>query len=132
MEVVGKQVRKLAPCLDKVLLRCLPGKFGIENFCRYSSEIFGNWEIENRVVFKLRLLELSVMDGVNDGTGILQRDTASNAVSTSIPSSVYKVSIGLMFGHLLSKHAGIFDRVPHQEWLTEASRESGLRFSDAL
>ena len=81
-------------------------------------------EVEDVVGLVLGLGELAAVDGVEDGTGVLQRATlaASGGASTD-PAGVQQPSVGLVLLDLVSEHLGVAHGVQSQERLSEARRE---------
>ena len=67
------------------------------------------------------------MDGVQDGTGVLQRATLATGGSASAnPTGVQQPGVGLVLGDLVGQHASVAHGVEGQERLSEAGGEGGL------
>ena len=73
------------------------------------------------------------MDGVQDGTGVLERATlAAGGGAGADPAGVEEPGVGLVLGDLVSQHASVAHGVESQEGLSEARGEGGLRLGDTV
>jgi len=73
------------------------------------------------------------MDRIENGTCVLERAALATCVSTSAnPTGVEKPCIGVVVGYLVSQHASVAHGMQGEEWLSEARRESCLRFGNTL
>ena len=62
---------------------------------------------------------------------MLELDAFSRTISAFDPASVNEPYVDLMILHFLGEELGVAGRVKHEEWRTEASRESGGWFGNA-
>lgn len=73
------------------------------------------------------------MDGVEDGTSVLERATlATLGVTGTGPTSVEQPGVGLVLLDLVCQHLGVAHGVEGEERLGEAGGESGLGLSDTI
>jgi len=93
----------------------------------------GDLEVEGLVGLVLVVGELAAVDGVEDGTSVLERATlaASGGTGTN-PTGVEEPGVGLVLLDLLGEHGGVAHGVESQEGLSEARGEGGLRLGDTL
>lgn len=95
----------------------------------------GLWhlEVEGLVGLVLDLCQLSAVDGVEDGTGVLERAALATGGSTSTdPAGVEQPGICLVLLDLACQHLCVTHGVKGEERLGKAGGEGGLRLSDAL
>lgn len=106
-----------------------PAVLGVEQLGGNARAALGDVEVEDVVGLVIGLGELAVVDGVEDGTGVLQRATltASGGTSTN-PAGVEEPGVSLVLGDLVCKHAGVAHGVKGKEGLGEAGGEGGLGF----
>lgn len=73
------------------------------------------------------------MDGVEDGTSVLERTTLATGGGTGAnPTGVEEPGIGLVLLDLLGEHGGVAHGVQGQEGLGEARGEGGLGLGDTI
>mmetsp|Transcript_61823 Transcript_61823/g.191526 ORF Transcript_61823/g.191526 Transcript_61823/m.191526 type:complete len:235 (-) Transcript_61823:234-938(-) len=72
------------------------------------------------------------MDGVDELPGVLQAAAIPDAVRAADPAGVDEISRGSMNVKLGREHLGVGERMPDEEWRSEASREGCLRLGHAL
>lgn len=90
-------------------------------------------EVEHWVDLVLGLGEFAAVDGVQDGTSVLQRATlASGRGASANPAGVEQPRVDLVLSDLLSQHLRIAHRVQSQEGLGETRRECRLRFRHTI
>jgi len=80
----------------------------------------GYGQIEHRHVDKLTFLQTAIMNGINNCTGVFQRNSLSNAVLSSDPSSVEQPDVSAVFLNPFSQEGSISIGMEGQESLTEA------------
>lgn len=92
-----------------------------------------NVQVEGWEVVVLDLRQGTVVDGVQDGSGVFKRTSLTTSGSRSTnPTGVQQPSVGVVLGDLVRQLLSVLHWVQDQEWLTETSRESGLWLSDTL
>jgi hypothetical protein len=73
------------------------------------------------------------VDGVQDGTGVLERATlAASGSAGANPAGVQEPGVDLVLLDLLGQHAGVAHGVKSQEGLSEARREGSLGLGDTV
>lgn len=79
------------------------------------------------------LFERTAVDGVNDGTGVLQGASSSAGREASLdPTGVDQVAVGTGLGHLLLEHGSVSSGVEDQEGSSVTGREYGRRLGDTI
>lgn len=106
-----------------------PAILRVEQLIGHARAALGDVEVENVVGLVLGLGELAVVDGIENGTRVLQRATltASGGASTN-PTGVEEPGVSLVLGNLVREHAGVAHGVQSEEGLGEAGGEGGLGF----
>lgn len=133
LKVLVEQLAELGDLLGELLLSSGPGSGGVEDLRRHVGGGLGNLEVENVKVLVLDLGELTRVDGVQNGSSVLERASlASVGVRLAGPSGVEQPGVGVVLGHLIRQHLGVLHGVQNQEGLAKACRESGLGLSDTL
>lgn len=125
-EVVVEQLAKLVDFILEAS-RCRPAVLGVEQLGRHTSAVLGNVQVEGVVHLVLSVGQLAVVDGVQDGTSVLERATLTTGGGTSTnPSGVEEPGVGLVLRDLVCQHTGVAHGVKSQERLSKAGREGGL------
>ena len=128
-------VEQLGELVDLVLEAggCSPAVLGVQKLRGNVGAALGHVKVENIVDLVLGVGQLAAVDGVQDGTGVLERATltASGGASAN-PAGVEQPSIGLVLRDLLSQHGSVAHGVESQERLGEARGESGLGLSHTV
>ena len=92
------------------------GVAGIEDGGIYAGQGSGHFEVEERNLLGRSALDGSVENGVDDATGVLNRD----ALACSVPTGVDKIGLGSALLHLLYEFLGILCGMELEECLSEA------------
>ena len=90
-------------------------------------ELGGNHEVEERDDLGRSLVDAVVEDGVDDATGVTNRDALAGAV----PAGVDQIGLGAALLHALDQLLGILGGVQLEEGLTEACAERRRGLGDA-
>lgn len=131
-EVVVEQLGKLVDLVGEVR-RGGPAVLGVEELGRNTGAGLGNVQVEHIVGLVLNLVEGAVVDGVQDGTGVLERATLTTGGSASTnPTGVEQPGVGLVLRDLVRQHAGVAHGVQGQEGLGEAGGEGSLGLGDTV
>lgn len=125
-EVVVEQLAKLVDLILEAGRR-RPAVLGVEQLGRHTSAVLGDVQVEGVVHLVVGVGQLAVVDGVQDGTGVLERATLTTSGGTSTnPSGVEEPCVGLVLRDLVRQHTGVAHGVQSQERLSKAGREGGL------
>jgi hypothetical protein len=108
----------------------LPGVDWVEDFSVDTLGGSRNFEAESWNSFILFLLKRTVVNVINNLSGILQTHSTSNSIFTSSPAGVDKPDMGIMLLDLLCKHLSVEVRMLWKEGFTETGGESRLWLSD--
>lgn len=92
----------------------------------------GDGEVEDGEVFKLCLSEFAIVDGVDDGSSVLEGTSFPGTEFTTGPTSVDEPTVDLVGGHSLSKHLGVSTWVEDNEGLTVTCGEGGGWLDDTV
>lgn len=128
-------VEKLGKLVDFIAERGLggPAVSGVQQLAGHAGAGLGDIEVEDIVDLVLGLSKLAAVDGVEDGTSVLQRATlAAGGGASADPAGVEQPSIGLVLLDPVRKHLCIAHGVQGQEGLSEARREGCLRLCDTV
>lgn len=132
LEVVVEEDTKLGHLLLKVG-RTSPGSLGVKKLRRHAGA--GGWDVkvEGVVDFIFSLGEITRVDGVENGTSVLEGATlaASGGAGTN-PTGVKEPGVGRVFADLISEHTSVAHWVESKEWLGKAGGEGGLRLGDTV
>lgn len=110
-----------------------PALLGVEELAGDTGAGGGDGQVEGSVGLVLGLGELAVVDGVQDGTGVLERATLAASGGTGAdPAGVQEPGVDLVLLDLLGQHVGVAHGVKSQEGLSEARREGSLGLSDTI
>lgn len=110
-----------------------PALLGVEELAGDTGAGSGDGQVEGSVGLVLGLGELAVVDGVQDGTGVLERATLAASGGTGAnPAGVQEPGVDLVLLDLLGQHVGVAHGVKSQEGLSEARREGSLGLSDTI
>lgn len=106
-----------------------PGQVRVQHFSGNTFQRLGDRQVEDGEVFEFGFGQGTVVDGVDDGSGVLERASLSGTELSSGPTSVDQPTIDLVLGHPLFQHLGVMGRVESQEGGTVTGREDrrGLR-----
>jgi len=130
--VFVEQLSKLGDFSGEVSLAG-PRLGGVEKIVWDAGARLGDLKVEDAVVLVLGLSELTRVDGVEDGTSVLQRATLATGGGTGTdPTGVEQPSVGIVGGDLLRKHLGVAHGMKGEERLSEAGGEGCLRFRNTL
>lgn len=93
----------------------------------------GHREVEGVVDLVLDVCELAAVDGVENGTSVLERATlAAGGGAGSDPTGVEEPCVGLVLLDLLGQHLCVAHGVEGKEGLSEARGEGGLGLGDTV
>lgn len=132
LEVLVEELGKLGDLAGE-RSRGGPAFLGVEELIGNAGAGLGHIEVEDGVDFIFDIGKFTIVDGVQDGTSVLQWATLTTSGSASTdPTSVEQPGIGLVLGDLVCKHLCVAHGVESKEGLGEARRESGLRLGDTV
>ena len=77
-----------------------------------------------------RVCKAAAINGVHDGSGILELDAGAYTVSTAGPTGVDEPDVDLVVLHLLGEELGVAGGVHDQKGGSKAGREGRGRFGD--
>mmetsp|Transcript_2691 Transcript_2691/g.7620 ORF Transcript_2691/g.7620 Transcript_2691/m.7620 type:complete len:286 (-) Transcript_2691:1238-2095(-) len=129
-EVTLKQACQLVQGGIEVLLVC-PGVLWEEDLLGDVGAVGWDTQVEDLCCCVVGVSQLTGVDGVNDGTGVLDGHPAPHAVAPTCPAGVHQPHIGAVGLELLCQHAGVLHGVPHKERPSKAGGKGGLGFRDA-
>lgn len=110
-----------------------PALLGVEELAGDTGAGGGDGQVEGSVGLVLGLGELAVVDGVQNGTGVLERATLAASGGTGAnPAGVQEPGVDLVLLDLLGQHVRVAHGVKSQEGLSEARREGSLGLSDTV
>lgn len=110
-----------------------PALLGVEELVGDTGAGLGDGQVEDSVGLVLGLGELAGVDGVQNGTGVLERATLAAGGGTGTdPTGVEEPGVGLVLLDLLGEHGGVAHGVQGQEGLGEARGEGGLGLGDTV
>lgn len=90
-------------------------------------------QVEGSVVLVLSLGQLAAVDGIQNGTSVLERATlAASGGASANPTGVQEPGVNLVLLNLLGQHVSVAHGVKSQEGLSEARREGSLGLSDTI
>lgn len=142
-DILGRLIRVLGEVLVEELGELVdlvlegggggPRVLGVEELIGDAGARLGDVQVEDVVGLVLGVGELAVVDGVEDGAGVLQRAAlAAGGGARADPAGVQEPGVGLVLGDLVGKHGGVAHGVQGQEGLGEARGEGGLWLGDAV
>jgi hypothetical protein len=119
LEVVVEELTKLLD-LSIEVGGTSPALGRVEDLVGNVAAGLGDLQVEGLVSLVLVVGELAAVDGVEDGTGVLERATlaASGGTGTD-PTGVEEPGVGLVLLDLLGEHGGVAHGVESQEGLGE-------------
>lgn len=104
-----------------------PAVLGVKQLVRNTRAVLRNVQVEGVIDFIVGLGEVTAVDGVEDGTGVLERATLATGGSTGTnPAGVEQPGVSLVLGDLVGQHAGVTHGVQSQERLSKARGEGSL------
>lgn len=110
-----------------------PGSLGVEQLRGNVGARLGHLQVEDVVIFVFDTGQLARVDGVENGTGVLEwAALATLSEAGTDPAGVEQPSIGLVLLNLVGEHLGVAHGVQGQEGLGEARGEGGLGFGDTI
>ena len=110
-----------------------PAVLGVQKLIRHTGAALGHVKVEDVVSLVLSLGELAAVDGIEDGTSVLERATlAAGGGASTNPSGVEKPGVGLVLRDLVREHAGVAHGVQGKEGLGKAGREGSLGLCDTV
>jgi hypothetical protein len=135
--VLGEVLTEELAQLDNLLLEAVgtgsPGLGGVQEIIRHIGARLGDLEVEDLVRLVLDIVELATVDGVENGTSVLERATlAALGVAGTDPAGVEEPGVGLVLVNLVREHLGVLHWVESKEGLGEAAGEGGLGLGDAV
>lgn len=132
LEVVVEEDTKLGHLLLKVG-RTSPGSLGVKKLRRHARARGWDVKVEGVVDFIFGLGEITRVDGIEDGTSVLEGAAlaASGCASTN-PAGVEEPGVGRVLADLVSEHTSVAHWVEGKEWLCEAGGEGGLGLGDTI
>lgn len=128
-------VEEASQLVDLVLeaRRGSPAVLGVQQLRRHAGAAGGHVQVEDVVGLVLGLGQLAVVDGVQNGTRVLERAAlAAGGGASADPSGVQQPGVGVVLRDLLGQHAGVAHGVQGQERLREARREGRLGLGHAV
>lgn len=133
LEVLVEELAQLDDLALEAVSAGGPGLLGVQQVLRDVGAGLGNLQVEDVVVLELNLGELARVDGVEDGTSVLEGASLAALGETGTdPTGVEKPGVGLVLLNLVGKHASVLHGVQSQEGLSEAAREGSLGLVDAV
>ncbi|KAL2286875.1 hypothetical protein FJTKL_06400 [Diaporthe vaccinii] len=133
LEVLVEELAELGDLLREAISTGSPCLSWVEQLRRNVGAGLRHLEVENVVVLILNLGELARVDGIKDGTSVLQRATLATLEGTSTnPAGVEQPGVGVVVLDLVRQHLGVAHGVQSQERLGKAGREGGLWFGDTI
>lgn len=132
LKVLDKHGSDLVECVCEFLGRALPDLAGVEQFVRHVGDLGGHLEVKDLVVRVLGVGQFAAVDGVENGTGVLERATLGDARLATDPAGVDQPGIGLVLGHLFGQHGRVALGMEHEEWRAKAGGEGGLGLGNAI
>jgi len=133
LEVLQEELAKLLNLSLEALGTSSPGVLGVEQLRGHTGAGLGHLEVEDLIGLVLDLGQLSRVDGVEDGTRVLERAAlASLGEAGADPTGVEQPGVGVMLLDLVGEHLGIAHGVKGQEGLSEAGREGRLRLENTV
>lgn len=133
LEVLDEETTELLDLLLEAVLAGSPGSGGVEQLVGNAGAGLGNLEVEDLVRLVGGLGELTRVDGVEDGTSVLERAAlAALGVAGTDPTGIEEPGVGLVLLNLLGQHLGVLHGVKSQERLGEAGGEGRLGLGDTV
>lgn len=109
-----------------------PGLGGVEDLGGNTGDRLGDGEVEDGELLVLGLGERTIVDGVDNSTGVLEGAAAASAELAASPSGVDEPAVDLVLVHALGKHLGVAAGVEDDEGLAVAGREGGRGLNNAV
>jgi len=86
---------------------------------------FWNRKVEDWEVFEFTLGERTVVDGIDDSSGVFEGTSLAGTELSTSPTSVDQPTVDIVLLHTLCKHLGVSTGVENDEGLTVTCGESG-------
>lgn len=132
LEVLQEETAKLLDFGLEAILTSSPGLLGVEELSWDARAGCWDGKVEHIIDLIIHLGELTRVDGIEDGTSVLQWATLATGGGTSTnPAGVQQPSVSLVMLNLVGKHLSIAHGVESQEWLGKAGGEGCLWLGDA-
>lgn len=90
----------------------------MEDLGRDTVDGSGDGEVEDWEVFKLALCERSIVDSIDDSSGVLERTSFAGTELSTSPTSVDQPTVDIVLLHSLGKHLGVSTGVENNEGLS--------------
>ena len=121
LEVLVEELAQLGDLLGEAVTTGGPSLGWVEQLRRDVGARLGHLEVEDVVVLILNLGELARVNGIQDGTSVLQRATLATLEGTGTnPAGVEQPGVGVVVLDLVSQHLGVAHGVKGQEGLGKA------------
>mmetsp|Transcript_1597 Transcript_1597/g.3591 ORF Transcript_1597/g.3591 Transcript_1597/m.3591 type:complete len:353 (-) Transcript_1597:1103-2161(-) len=130
-EVLHKQSAQLLQGAGELLLTA-PRGLGLQHLGRHAWALGRHLQPEDGGGAEGLSRQLLTVDGVHNGTSVLEADAGAHAVPPACPACVDEPGGGAVLLHLVTQHGRVLHGVPHEEGRPEARAEGGLRLLDAL
>jgi len=114
LEHAGKLLARLVEGIG-----VLPTRLGVQQFAGNALDLLGVLKAEEVDLTVLRINQLFVVDGINQGPRVLQGAPLADAVTASHPAGVQQIGVCIVFFQFIGEHLSIDDRMPDQERGTE-------------
>lgn len=109
-----------------------PGSGRVEQLVRNALQLLGDRQVEDGEVLEFSLGQGTVVDGVDDGSSVLQGASLALTELAARPTGVDQPTVDLVLGHPLLQHTRVVSWVERQEGSTVTSREDGGGFRDTV
>jgi len=110
-----------------------PALGGVEDLVGNVAAGLGDLQVEGLVGLVLVVGELAAVDGVENGTSVLEGATLAAGGGTGTdPTGVEEPGVGLVLLDLLGEHGSVAHGVQGQEGLGETGREGSLGLGDTV
>lgn len=132
-EVLAEELTQLDNLGVEAVLASCPSLGGVEELGGDVGAGLGDLEVEDIVVLVLDIGELARVNGVEDGTGVLEGASLAALSETGTnPTGVEEPGVGVVSLDLVGKHLGVLHGVQSKEGLSEAAGEGSLGLGDAV
>lgn len=133
LEVFVEETTKLLDLGLEALGTGGPGLLGVEHVIGNVGAAGRDLQVEDVVVLVLDVGELTAVDSIENGTGVLEGAALATLGETGTdPTGVEEPSVGVVGLDAVSQHLGVAHGVQSQEGLSKAGREGGLGLLDTV
>ena len=133
LEVLVEEATKLLDLSLEAVGTGSPGLLGVEHVIGDVGAGGGDLQVEDVVVLVLDVGKLPAVDGVENGTGVLEGATLAALGETGTdPTGVEEPGVGVVGLDAVSQHLGVAHGVQGQEGLGEAGGEGSLGLGDTI